>query len=88
VENIQFVNFGKTYTCFVFSTKLSNISWKKKFLEKNTTLGNKCNIKHLNHILSTNYNGKLFFIIKRPRFCKKSLCCTSSFLKDSFIAKK
>ncbi len=31
-----------------FSTKLGNISWKKKILEGNTTLGHKCNIKRLN----------------------------------------
>ncbi len=88
VVEIQFVNFGKTYICFVSSTKLNNISWKFCFLEGNIIIGDKCNIKHLNHTLSTNYNGKLFFTIKRPRSYKKSFCCTSSFLKGSFIAKK
>jgi hypothetical protein len=87
VVEIQFVIFGKTYTCFVFSTKLGNISWKK-YLERNTTLGYKCNIKRLNHALSANYNGKLFFTIKRPKSCKKSFCYTSSFLKGYFTTKK
>jgi hypothetical protein len=48
VAKIQSVNFGKTYTCFVFSTKLGDISWENYLLEGNTTLRNKCNIKHLN----------------------------------------
>jgi hypothetical protein len=61
---------------------------RKLFLEGNTILRNKCNIKHLNHTLSTNCNGKLFFTIKRPRSCKKSFCYTSSLLKGSFIIKK
>jgi hypothetical protein len=64
VAEIQFINFGKTYTHFLFSTKLANISWKFCFLEGNTSLGNKCNIKLLNRTLSTNCNGKLFFTIK------------------------
>jgi len=71
VVEIKFINFGKIYTCFIFPTKLSNISWENDFLEGNTTLGDNCNIKHLNHTLSTNYNGKLFFTIKRPSSYKK-----------------
>ncbi len=88
VAKIQSINFGKTHICFIFSTKLGDISWKKCFLEGNTILRNKCNIKHWNHTLSTNYSGKLFFTIKRPRSCKKSFCYTSSLLKGSFIIKK
>jgi hypothetical protein len=87
VTKIQSINFGKIYTCFIFSTKLGNSSRKNYFLEGKTTLKCKCNIKHLNHKLPTNYNGKLFFIIKRPRSCKKSFYYTSSFLKGSFTIK-
>jgi hypothetical protein len=57
-------------------------------MKGNRTLGNKCNIKCLKHTLSTNYNGKLFFIIKRPRSYKMSFCYTSSLLKGLLIAKK
>jgi hypothetical protein len=88
VAKIQSSNFGKTYTHSIFSIKLGNISWENYFLERNTTLGHKCNIKHLNHTLPTNYNGTLLFTIKRPRSCKKSFCCISSFLKNSFTTKK
>jgi len=88
VSKIQYVNFGKTYTYFVFFTKLDNIFWKFCFLERNTTPWDKCNIKCLNHTLSTNCNGKLFFIIKRPRSCKMSFCCMLSLLKGSFTLKK
>jgi len=80
VIEIQFVNFGKTYTCSVFSTKLGNIYFLICFLEGNTTLEH----KHLNHTLSTNCNGKLFFTIKKP----KSFCYTSSFLKGCFTTKR
>jgi hypothetical protein len=88
VAKIKSLNFGKTYICFIFSTKLGNISWENYFLEGNTTLGDKCNVKCLNHTLSTNCSGKLFFIIKRPRFCKKFFCYTSSFSKGFFVTKK
>ncbi len=88
VAKIQFSNFGKTYTCFDFPTNLGNIFWENCFLKKNTTLKHKCNIKHLNHTLSTNYNGMLFFTIKRPRSYKKSFCCISSFLKSFFTQQK
>jgi hypothetical protein len=62
--------FWKIYICFVFSAKLGNISWENYFLKRNTILGNNYNIKRLNRTLSTNYNGKLFFTIKRPRSWK------------------
>jgi len=88
VVEIQANNFGKTYTCFVFPTKLGNIFWENCFLKRNTTLEHKCIIKHLNHTLSTNYNGMLFSTIKKPRSCKKSFCCISSFLKKKITTKK
>ncbi len=87
MAKIKFNNFGKTYICFDFS-KLGHISWENCFLERNITIGNKCNIEHSNHTLSTNCNGKFLFTIKRPSSCKKSFCFTSSFLKGSFITKK
>ncbi len=71
VVEIQFVNFGKTYTRFIFSTKLGNISWKSFFLKGNTTLGNKCNTKRLNHTLSTKTTMVSYFSQSKGQGPKK-----------------
>jgi hypothetical protein len=44
VANIQSTNFGKTYTCFAFSTNLSKILCEKYFLERKTDTNVKLNI--------------------------------------------
>jgi hypothetical protein len=69
---IKFINFGKTYTCFIFSTKLSNILGENDFLEENTTLGDNCTIKHLNHTLSTNYTMVNYFSQSKGQVPTKS----------------
>jgi len=88
VVHILSPNFGKTCICFVFSTNLGNISLECCFLEGKITWGHRCKTKRLNQTLSTNYKGCWFFTIKRPKYCKKYFCCSSSFLKGSLIEKK
>jgi hypothetical protein len=39
---------------------IGNISWENYFLKGNTIIGDKCNVKWLNHTLSINCNGKFF----------------------------
>ncbi len=87
VVDIQSPNFGKTYNYFIFFTNLGNISLKHCFLEENITQGHRCKIKCLNQTFSTNYNGNWSFTIRRPRSCKKSFCCSSSFFKGFLILK-
>jgi hypothetical protein len=87
VVYIRFVNFNETYICFIFSTKLGNISWDIIFLKRKTTQGHKCKTKCLNQTFFTNYDGNWFFTIKRLRSCKNYFCCTSFFLKVSLTTK-
>ncbi len=77
-------NFGKTYFCFVFSTK-----WNKTFHEfivfkRNTTFGCKWVVIHFNYVLFTNWIGSWFSTTKRSKSCKNCFCYTTSLLKGSF----
>jgi hypothetical protein len=76
------VNFDKTYSCFVFFIKLSNMSWENCLLERKTIWRHECKTKCLNQTLPTSLKGMWFSIIKRSRSYKKSFCCTSFFWKN------
>jgi hypothetical protein len=59
-----------------------NYLFKGKF-----NFGRRGRIKHLSHILSTNWIGKSFLTINKPRSFKNSFCDTSFFLKVFLIEK-
>ncbi len=86
VEEWHFAKVVKTYNCLVFSTNLDNNSLKNRFLER-TILGHKCILNLFNQVLSTNYKGRWFLTIKRPKFFKNFFCYTSIFLERFFSQK-
>jgi hypothetical protein len=57
------------------------------FMKRKFNFGQRRRIKRLSHILSTNWIGKLFLTINKPRSFKNSLCDTS-FLKNIFLIEK
>jgi hypothetical protein len=63
------------------------MSCENCLLEGKFSFGQRQKIKHLSHILFTNWIGKLFLTINKPRSSKNSLCDTSSFLKVFLIEK-
>ncbi len=87
VVSIKSINFNQTYICFIFSTKLGNISWNNYFLERKTIQRHKCKTKLLIQTFSTNYNGNWFFTIKRLRYYNLFIFYTSFFKKVSLTTK-
>jgi hypothetical protein len=61
---------GNSYNCLHFSINLNNTCCENNFLERNITQKHECVARHFNQTLSTNYIGKWFFTINRPRCCK------------------
>jgi len=78
-KNIQFFSF--------FSSKPSNNSRKRCFMEGKTSLGHKCILNCFNQILSRNYKKWWLLTIKSSHFSKNYFCYRSSFMKGSFVAK-
>ncbi len=72
----------------IFFTNPSNNSWGNHFLEGKTILGHNYKLNVLKQILSTNYKGKWFLIMKIFKSSRNCFCCRSSFLKGSSTTKK